>query len=77
MYDIDKIPGLGDTIAVQQTPRTDNWREVVIDDIKKAVHAAASSNQKIAMFHFQVLKNAKKRFHNPVFAPFPGRFLGL
>jgi hypothetical protein len=32
----------------------------VIDDIRNAVHAAASSNQKIAMFHFQVLKNAKE-----------------
>jgi hypothetical protein len=32
----------------------------VIDDIKKAVHAAAGSNQKIAMFHFQVLKHAKE-----------------
>ena len=32
----------------------------MIDEIKKAVHAAAASNQKIAMFHFQVLKNAKE-----------------
>jgi hypothetical protein len=32
----------------------------MIDDIRKAVHAAASDNQKIAMFHFQVLKNAKE-----------------
>ncbi len=31
----------------------------MIEDIKKAVHAAASANHKIAMFHFQVLKNAK------------------
>jgi hypothetical protein len=33
-------------------------RVLLIDDIKAAVHAAASGNQKIAMFHFQVLKNA-------------------
>ena len=26
---------------------------------RPAVHTAASGNQKIAMFHFQVLKNAK------------------
>lgn len=32
----------------------------MIDSIKKAVHSAAGSNQKIAMFHFQVLKNAKE-----------------
>jgi hypothetical protein len=32
----------------------------MIEDIKKAVHAATGSNQKIAMFHFQVLKNAKE-----------------
>ena len=32
----------------------------MIDDIRKAVHAAAASNQKIAMFHFQVLKNARE-----------------
>ena len=32
----------------------------MIDDIRNAVHAAASSNEKIAMFHFQVLKNAKE-----------------
>jgi len=32
----------------------------VINDIKNAVHAAVGSNQKIAMFHFQVLKNAKE-----------------
>ena len=31
----------------------------MVDEIKAAVHGAASSNQKIAMFHFQVLKNAK------------------
>ena len=30
----------------------------MIDQIKKAVHDAARANQKIAMFHFQVLKNA-------------------
>lgn len=32
----------------------------MIDDIRKAVHAAAGSNQKIAMFHFQVLKHARE-----------------
>jgi hypothetical protein len=32
----------------------------VIDQIKAAVHNAASGKQKIAMFHFQVLKNAKE-----------------
>lgn len=31
---------------------------MVIEEIKKAVHEAALGNQKIAMFHFQVLKNA-------------------
>jgi len=30
----------------------------VIERIKSAVHGAAAKNQKIAMFHFQVLKNA-------------------
>ena len=30
----------------------------MIDQIKTAVHRAAGKNQKIAMFHFQVLKNA-------------------
>ena len=30
----------------------------MIDQIKTAVHNAARKNQKIAMFHFQVLKNA-------------------
>ena len=30
----------------------------MIDEIKAAVHGAAAGNQKIAMFHFQVLKNA-------------------
>jgi hypothetical protein len=30
----------------------------MIEIIKKAVHNAASANQKMAMFHFQVLKNA-------------------
>jgi hypothetical protein len=30
----------------------------VIEQIKAAVHGAAGKNQKIAMFHFQVLKNA-------------------
>jgi hypothetical protein len=34
--------------------------EIVVDDIKKAVHTAAGSSQKIAMFHFQVLKHAKE-----------------
>ena len=32
----------------------------MIDEIRNAVHAASSSNQKIAMFHFQVLKHAKE-----------------
>ena len=32
----------------------------MIQSIKKAVHDAAATNQKIAMFHFQVLKNAKE-----------------
>lgn len=31
----------------------------VIDRIKSAVHEAAAENQKLAMFLFQVLKNAK------------------
>lgn len=30
----------------------------MIQEIKKLVHDAALGNQKIAMFHFQVLKNA-------------------
>lgn len=30
----------------------------MIQEIKKAVHDAVLANQKIAMFHFQVLKNA-------------------
>ena len=30
----------------------------MIEQIKSAVHDAGSKNQKIAMFHFQVLKNA-------------------
>lgn len=30
----------------------------MIDQIKQAVHDASISKQKIAMFHFQVLKNA-------------------
>ena len=30
----------------------------MIEQIKIAVHGAAGRNQKIAMFHFQVLKNA-------------------
>lgn len=30
----------------------------LVHEIKKAVHTAALSNQKIAMFHFQILKNA-------------------
>jgi len=32
----------------------------VIEQIKAAVHNAAGKNQKIAMFHFQVLKNAEE-----------------
>ena len=31
---------------------------IEIEQIKAAVHRAAGKNQKIAMFHFQVLKNA-------------------
>ncbi len=30
----------------------------MIEEISKAVHDAALGNQKMAMFHFQVLKNA-------------------
>jgi hypothetical protein len=30
----------------------------VIEKIKAAVHGAAAKNQKVAMLHFQVLKNA-------------------
>ena len=30
----------------------------MLDEIRRAVHDAARGNQKIAMFHFQVLKNA-------------------
>jgi len=30
----------------------------VIEQIKAAVHGAVAKNQKLAMFHFQVLKNA-------------------
>ena len=30
----------------------------MIEQIKTAVHRAAGENRKIAMFHFQVLKNA-------------------
>jgi len=30
----------------------------MIEEIRKAVHDAARRDQKIAMFHFQVLKNA-------------------
>jgi hypothetical protein len=30
----------------------------VIEQIKTAVHQAAGNSQKIAMFHYQVLKNA-------------------
>ena len=30
----------------------------MIEEIKKAVHTSALGNQKIAMFHFQVLKNS-------------------
>ena len=32
----------------------------MVDKIKAAVHSAASGKQKIAMFHFQVLKNANE-----------------
>jgi hypothetical protein len=32
----------------------------VINEIREALHTSASSNQKIAMFHFQVLKHAKE-----------------
>lgn len=31
---------------------------IVIEQIKSAIHNAAGNNEKIAMFHFQVLKNA-------------------
>jgi len=30
----------------------------VIEQIKTAIYGAATKNQKLAMFHFQVLKNA-------------------
>lgn len=30
----------------------------MIEQMKAAIHRAAEKNQKIAMFHFQVLKNA-------------------
>ena len=30
----------------------------MIEQIKAAVHGAAATNQKVAMLHFQVLKNA-------------------
>jgi hypothetical protein len=30
----------------------------LVDDVKAAVHAAAEAKQKLAMFHFQILKNA-------------------
>lgn len=30
----------------------------MIEEIKRSVHAAAEDNQKIAMFHLQILKNA-------------------
>jgi hypothetical protein len=33
---------------------------MMIQQIKEAVHSAVGSKQKIAMFHFQVLKNAKE-----------------
>lgn len=32
----------------------------MIEEIKNAVHHAAGNNQKIAMFHYQVLKNANE-----------------
>lgn len=31
----------------------------LVNSIRDAVHAAAAGNQKIAMFHFQILKNAE------------------
>jgi hypothetical protein len=33
-------------------------RQLVIEQIKNAVHHAVENHQKIAMFHYQVLKNA-------------------
>ena len=39
----------------------DDFREgelSVIEEIRQAVHSAALAKQKMAMFHFQVLKNA-------------------
>ena len=39
---------------------TKHLEDTVIDQIRAAVHTAAGKNQKIAMFHFQVLKNAKE-----------------
>jgi len=48
----------------------------VIEQIRVAIHRAADKNQKIAMFHFQVLKNADglaginpKAFCNEVSVP--------
>ena len=32
----------------------------MIEEIKTAIHTAVRTKQKIAMFHFQVLKNAKE-----------------
>ena len=32
----------------------------MIEEIRAAVHAAAASDQKIAMFHFQVLRHASE-----------------
>lgn len=32
----------------------------MVDEIRTAVHSAAAQNQKIAMFHFQVLKHASE-----------------
>lgn len=32
----------------------------MIDEIKAAIHRAEGTNQKVAMLHFQVLKNAEE-----------------
>lgn len=41
-------------------PSFTQWKDIfhMLDAIKKAIHDAALGNQKMAMFHFQVLKNA-------------------
>ncbi len=45
--------------AVRPLPyRGDAKERIVIEQIKAAVHRATAKNQKLAMFHFQVLKNA-------------------